>query len=251
MTLYLMVLLLAGSLASKGQERSIGHSSQQWMQIYTQTEISEKFSILLDAGMRQTHNGMWPAQRLIRAGIGYGLPYYLQGVTGLARFSFQQEGRTNRLEWRFWQELSRTYTLRSGTLQQRFRAEARFLELPTNGSNAASHHFNMRFRYRLQTSIRLARLGHREENSPILMFTVADELFLNTGKEIIHNTLDNNRFIVGPALRMSPELTLALLYNHQYGHRSTRNTAESAEICWLTVNWKGRWKASDKSGRLQ
>ena len=83
------------------------------------------------------------------------------------------------------------------------------------------------------------------------MLTVADELFVNTGKEIIHNTLDNNRLIVGPALRINPRLMVAMLYNHQYGHRSRRNTAESAEICWMTLTWKGRLKASDKAGRFQ
>jgi hypothetical protein len=247
----LLVFLISGSLTTKAQERSVSHPSQQWMQVYTQSEITEKISILLDAGMRQTHNAAWPSQRLVRAGIGYGLPLNLQGVTGFARFSFQQDGRTSRLEWRLWQELNRTHSLRSGSFQQRLRAEGRFFEIPSTGGTKASHHFNMRFRYRLQAMIPIFKLGHLDTHSPSLLLSIADEIFLNTGKEIIHNTLDNNRFVVGPALRLNPGLTLALLYNHQYGHRSLRNTAESAEICWLTINWKGRLRTSDKSGQLQ
>jgi hypothetical protein len=243
--------MLTGTGVVKAQERSIVHTSQQWMQVYTQLALNEKLSLLVDAGMRQTHDGRWPSQRLIRAGIGYRLPDKWQGATGFARFSFQQDGRTNRLEWRLWQELSRTHPLGPIALQQRLRAEARFFEQLPGGSEAGGHSFNMRFRYRLQTFVPIARLGRKKEESPVLLLNVADELFLNTGREIIHNTLDNNRFIVGPALRLNPALTLALLYNHQYGHRSRRNTAESAEICWLTVNWRGRWKASDKAGRLQ
>ena len=248
---YLMVFMLTGTLVLKAQKRSIVHTSQQWVQVYAQVEINGKLSILADAGMRQTHNGKWPSQRLIRTGIGYRLPYNWQGATGFARFSFQQDGRTNRQEWRIWQELNRSHPLGSITLQHRLRAEARFFEQTPSGSEPGGHSFNMRFRYRLQASIPVARLGRKKEESPALMLTVADELFVNTGKEIIHNTLDNNRLIVGPALRINPRLMVAMLYNHQYGHRSRRNTAESAEICWMTLTWKGRLKASDKAGRFQ
>lgn len=227
------------------------HTSQQWVQVYTQFVVNEKLSLLADAGMRQTHNGRWPSQRLIRAGIGYRLPHNWQGATGFARFSFQQDGRTNRLEWRLWQEFSRSHPLGAASLQQRLRAEARFFEQIPGGTEPGSHSFNMRFRYRLQTSIPITRWGRKQASSPSLMLTVADELFVNTGRQIIHNTLDNNRFIVGPALRLDPGLTLSLLYNHQFGHRPGRNSAESAEICWLTINWRGRWKTSDKAGRYQ
>jgi hypothetical protein len=245
------LLLLGLAVVADAQERAISHSSQQWIQVYTQTELNVKNAFWLDVGMRQTHNGRLPSQRLIRLGWAYGLPMQLQGVTGVARFTFQQDGRTNRNEWRLWQEVNRTHVFRTMTLQQRFRAEARFFENIGHGSNPGGRHFNMRYRYRLQASVPIAKFRQDDATSPILLLTVADELFVNTGREIVHNTFDNNRLIVGPALRLNPKLSIALLYNHQYGHRNNRNTAESAEICWLTINWKGQMRTSDKSGRFQ
>lgn len=244
------LMLLGFTVIAQAQERAVSHTSQQWIQVYTQTEINEKNAIWIDAGMRQTHNGQWPSQRLIRVGWAYALPSKMQGVTGIARFSFQQEGKTNKLEWRIWQEVNRNHQLSFGVLQQRLRAEARYFELMANGIDQGSRHFNMRFRYRLQASIPVLKLGRQLSESPTLHLSVADELFLNTGKEITHNTLDNNRFVIGPALKLNPTLTIAMLYNHQYGHRNKRNTAESAEICWLTISWKGRASRTDKAGRL-
>jgi Protein of unknown function (DUF2490) len=244
-------MLLGFTVIIKAQVRTVSHASQQWMQVYTQTEINEKNAIWIDAGMRQTHNGQWPSQRLIRVGLAYALPIQMQGVTGIARFSFQQQGKTNKLEWRIWQEINRNHKFSFGNLQQRLRAEARFFEIMPNGGNAEGHSFNMRFRYRLQATVPVTRIGQQAGKSPMLLLSAADEFFLNTGREIIHNTLDNNRLVIGPALKLNPALTIAMLYNHQYGHRSNRNTAESAEICWLTINWKGQLRASDKSGRFQ
>jgi hypothetical protein len=244
-------MLLGFTVILKAQERSVSHASQQWIQVYTQTEINKMNAIWIDAGMRQTHNGQWPSQRLIRAGWAYKLPVQMQGVTGIARFSFQQEGKTNKQEWRLWQEINRNHEVSFGTLQQRLRAEARFFKIMPNNGNAGGRQFNMRFRYRLQASVPVTRIGRQAGKSPMLLLSAADELFLNTGREIIHNTLDNNRLVIGPALKVNTALTIAMLYNHQYGHRNNRNTAESAEICWLTINWKGQLRSSDKSGRFQ
>jgi hypothetical protein len=243
--------MLGGSLALSAQKRSIVHTSQQWVQFYTQTEVSEKMSLLLDVGMRQTHNGMWPTQRLIRAGVAFGLPMKLRGATALARLISLDEGHTSRLEWRLSQDLARTDVIRGIQWQHRLRLEARFLHARVSSGNEWQDHFNMRYRYRLQAMLPLVTFGDRKNDPPRLLLSVANEMFVNSGKEIIHNTFDNNRFVIGPVVRLNPTLSFAMLYNHQFGHRSQRNTAESSEICWLTVNWKGRWKASDKSGRLQ
>ncbi len=245
------ILLLGFAGVANAQERAVSHASQQWIQVYTQTVVNKKNALWLDAGMRQTHNGRLPSQRLIRAGWAYGLPLELQGVTGFARFSFQQDGRTNRNEWRLWQEINRNHQFRFAVLQQRLRAEARFFEIMAKGNDPGSRHFNMRFRYRLQASVPIMKFRKPHAESPVLLLSVADELFVNTGQEIVHNTFDNNRFVAGPALKLNQSLTLALLYNHQFGHRSNRNTAESSEICWLTINWKGQLRGSDKSGRFQ
>jgi hypothetical protein len=60
-------------------------------------------------------------------------------------------------------------------------------------------------------------------------------VFINAGRNIVYNTFDNNRLVIGPVVQWGPDLQVGLLYNHQYGHRNRPETYEDSDILWLTV----------------
>lgn len=230
-SLVLLPLLLICVAASA--QRTTAHNDQQWFQYYTQTRTGERTMLYADAGLRSIDGFSRWSQHLIRAGFGYNLGGSWQAVTGVAFFGFFDQGARARDEWRVYQEVNRSDRPGRWTLQNRLRVEGRFFRNRPDGPLGEGSSFNLRFRYRLQGMTRIAELSSVHERR--VMFSIADEVFINAGRSIVYNTFDNNRLVLGPVLQWNPDLQVGLLYNHQYGQRNRPETYEDSDIVWLTV----------------
>lgn len=231
----LVTLILLFIVSTSYAQRITLHNNQQWMQYYTQTALGKDLVLYADGGIRRIDEFSSWSQHLLRAGIGYPLTGNIQGVTGLALFRFFQEDVKSRKEFRVWQEFNHPQHVGRTWLQQRLRIEARYFRNLPGSLFSDEKNFNIRFRYRLQTQTPVLPLSKKHPER-MLLLTFGDEVFINAGKEIVHNFFDNNRLLIGPSLQFSKDLSIGVLYNHQFGQRNRPATVESSEILWLTVN---------------
>jgi hypothetical protein len=91
-----------------------------------------------------------------------------------------------------------------------------------------------RFRYQLQFNIHISSIGQK---GTAVLLNIGDEIFLNAGKEIVYNVLDQNRFVVGPAIRFPSGWQAGLAYNFQFGVANVPSTYLKSNIFWLTTRY--------------
>ncbi len=228
------ILLFGGllfSVAAKGQKQTTT-SNQQWMQYYSSVQLTDKISFISDYGLRRReHFSEW-SQTLVRAGVGYELNQNSKVVAGVAFLTFLRDGEKTKIEYRPYQELTRSRSLANLKIQHRIRLEQRFFQDLNENEDPAS--YNLRFRYRLYMNHPVADLNG-EKNAGMLSFNAGNEVMFNSGNEIAYNHFDSNRILAGPSYQMTPGLSVSLLYNHLYAQRNQPNTFSRTHVLWLGI----------------
>jgi len=211
-------------------QKTITRNEQLWLQYYNQIKLSDKFSLLSDFGVRtKTGVSNW-YQITSRIGLNYNINKSIKGVSGFALFTTFKENIASTIELRPYQEFNITNQIGKIKIQNRLRLEYR--NFNTNGISSN----NFRLRYRLFCTYPLMSLSKNKPDSKLLL-NFGDELFINFGKSIIYNTLDNNRLLLGLGFQFNNALTCSITYNYQYGRRG-KQLYEQSDILWITVNHK-------------
>lgn len=212
-------------------QKTVIHNDQQWIQYYNQFRISPKWTLFSDASLRRIHHFSNWSQFTLRAGIGYPVSSTVQGVTGFATFMFYAENRLARVEFRPYQDLNISSTQGRLTVQHRFRTEARYFREVSDSRMTEESAFNWRFRYRVYCTVALWYFS-RSSPDRCLLLNFGDEVFINAGRQIRYNVLDNNRLLVGPALQLNQKVNLFLTYNFQFGQRNGPALYEHSDVLW-------------------
>lgn len=120
------------------------------------------------------------------------------------------------------------------TVTHRYRLEERFFKrMDEQGNHLDGHDFNFRFRYQLQAEMSLIRKDIRKG---ALGMKVFDEIHLNFGKQIVHNTFDQNRiggsFIYG----LTKNIDLEGGYMNWFQQRSSGSAYFNRDIFRFTLH---------------
>lgn len=227
--LFMMLISISSNLYA---QYKVTHTNQQWIQFYHSHTISSKFTFNYDVGIRKVDDNAI-AVALARFSVGYNLGKNFTAATGIANFNTLNDFNLTRLELRPFQELAlKKLNFNRIKITNRFRTEYRyFINYNDNNANTIVH--NWRFRYRLGIKGVIADL----KNNNKVCVSLANELFVNSGKNIKYNYLDNNRVIAGLSLE-NQKIAYGINYVYQYGHRASINTAEQSDIIWLTISLK-------------
>ena len=215
-------------------QKIVSHNNQQWIQYYNQLKLSEKLTLYSDVSLRRINNFNQWSQVTIRTGIGYPLTENLQVVTGFACFNFYNNNKPSRIEFRPYQEVNTSQNLCNVAVQHRLRVEARYFRKISDGVITSQSNFNFRFRYRLYCGIPLVKLSASNPDKKLLL-NIGDEIFINAGKEIIYNMLDNNRLLLGSTFQINKYLNISFTYTYQFGQRNSPSTYEHSDIYWLGI----------------
>lgn len=228
-----MLVLLAdiGPLVF-AQGKTTVHSNQQWIQYYNQFEFSKKWIGGFDAGYRWKDGERF--QFIARGGVGY-LPTPQTRISaGFATSGNYKNNNLSRIEYRPYEEFFYSLKARKSLLQQRFRIEERFFKTLATDAVPASYDFNFRFRYQISLSIPIVSVSQAHPDRRISL-GISDEIFINTGSEIVYNTFDRNRIVVGPAFHFSKSLAVAFSYMMQYARLNQPNVYNWDDVLWLTA----------------
>ncbi len=234
--------LLVIPITLLGQQKNVSTANQQWIQYYAQVPLNDHWSLLADGGHRWRDGFEESAQYIARLGAGYSFDSVTRISAGLAQLGFFSDGALDRTEVRPYQEVLLKKKFRKISLSHRYRVEERFLNaIRTDGDDLqSSNSFNVRFRYAITLAIPLFTIGEEQVEKEVLL-NIGNEIFINAGKEIIHNIFDQNRLMVSPSLRMNENLTVALTWNYQFASTSAPGEFVNTNVIWLQVRQKLRF----------
>ncbi|MDF2157794.1 DUF2490 domain-containing protein [Algoriphagus sp. CAU 1675] len=230
----ILLLLLLGSAPLLAQEKNVSKDSQQWMQYYHESKLSDSWSFLIDGGFRWKNAINDPSQYIIRTGAGYYLSPMIRVSAGFAHLGFYSGNKKNKIEYRPYQEILIKNKWQRLGISQRIRAEERFFKEVLDGEVQDPTAFNYRFRYALMARIPLFQLSPTHPDRKLVL-AFGDEIFLNAGQEVTHNVFDQNRFILSPGLQYSKNLTFSFTWNRQFGSTSLPSEYKLSDVFWLQV----------------
>lgn len=233
-TYCLKFILIISALGISGfgfaQEKKTTNSNQQWIQYYETAKLNNHCALYGDVGYRRKDLFAETSQYIVRVAIGYQLNPALKVAAGFANLGFYTLGSLSKLEFRPYEESMITNKYKFVKIQQRFRLEERFFKVVDAGIIQPGSSFNFRFRYRLMFNIPMIN-----DSGLKLSLNAGDEILFNAGRDIVYNIFDQNRILIGPALKLDKNLTVSLTYNNQFASSSTPGNYKHTDVIWLGI----------------
>ena len=211
---------------------------------FQQSKLNDKWSVYFDFGLRRTDwLNKW-SQTLVRPGITYTVNVSLSITAGVAWFNNYTSAYV-KPEYRGWQQLLFTETYGRIKFNHRLRAEQRFNQAVVKDKLVNDYKYNNRFRYQLNAQIALNKKSI--ENKTIYL-TFADEVMMNSGKEVINNYFDQNRLSAGVGYKLNDLFNITVSYMNVFVQKSQVNAFENNNVLILNLyhNFGPRIKQTEK-----
>jgi len=219
-------------MQSNAQKSDAG-MEEIWFQYYNYAKIAQKWSLVSDLGYRlKDANFTKLSQYFIRSGIGYNLSPSMKIVFGAAYFKTHFHGTDVVTEWRPHQQLNTSHKFGNLGFGNRIRIEERFLHTNASEGTAFSNTFNFRFRYRFLFDIPLLNLSKSNVERK-LSLTLGDEILCSAGKDDFLDFTAQNRFLVGPTLKLNKANKLFVIYNFTSVSKEIPTISEEFNIIWF------------------
>jgi len=192
-------------------EKEIRTAKLLWFDFSETIKFNNKWNMVAEYNPRFNLDPTSVSQNVVRTyglfnigenwSIGQGFVIFFNNQNGLLVHELRPE------TWFFYkQQFEKAKNL---GIVHRFRVEERFTRNTASGELADGYNFTMRYRYRFGLEYTLARIG--EKKNPLKCF-VNDEIFLQSGKTIVYNVFEQNRFIAGFSYRLAKGFTAAFAY---------------------------------------
>ena len=214
-----LLLLFTGFLF--GQEKTVTHRGEQWLQYNNITHLNEKWSLFANTGARWKEGFDEFAIFFARLGASYALNKNVRLASGLTYVELFANKDLNKVEFRPYEELFVRGTGEHAIkFNHRFRFEQRFYNPAIDGKIQSDNTFALRFRYALMTGFTLFHLSKDNPNSKFRI-NISDEVMFNAGRNVIYNVFDKNRFSIGPAVQLNKWVAITVAWTNQFTSSST------------------------------
>jgi hypothetical protein len=198
--------------------RQVTHQLQAWFSVNTTAHLNSKWAFLFDAHIRRNHFFSQNNFKLLRAVILYNVDNTFSVAGGYAHewlYPSTRGWHTISNENRVYQQVMLVSKFNTIGITQRIRNEQRWQQKITNDKFTGSYKFTDRIRYLLSVNIPVFK------NNKLPLVNVSDEILLQTGKEVMNNTFDQNRIFVGIKEKISKTLSFDTGYMYIYQQKST------------------------------
>lgn len=231
------LLLLIVLPKINAQQKTVNKVNEQWMQYYNQTKLNDKWTLNGDIGFRWRDGFDENSLYIVRVGANYKFNKTMGIAAGIAHLGFYAEDKINRLEIRPYQEFNMTNTSGKVSVLHRFRVEERIFYPVIDGKILSTNDFNFRFRYRFMLNIPVFNLSSKDADQKVYL-NLGDEIMINAGKNIVYNTFDQNRILIGANFQVDKNLGLALTYNNQFSATKKAANYNHTNVIWLQITQK-------------
>ncbi len=221
-------------------QKTVTNQSLYWMRYYNQLNFNNKFTWHNEFEDRRFFKNNIQHHIIIHSRLHYKIYHNADFAVGIT-YSLQSPQDPEAIqklvipEVRPEQEINFSQqTSKRFSFMQRFRIDERFIH-NNNGKNLIKGYgFNFRFRYKFQINYWLNRKISKFKT----VFKIADEIMINTGKNIIYNQFDQNRIYAGVEHEINKNLSLEFGYLRWYQQKSTGYQFYNREIIRLTLYHK-------------
>lgn len=202
-------------------QKQISTQTHAWIMYNGNHKLTERWGIHTEYQWRRSDLFDEWQQSLMRLGVDYYTKQNTQLTVGYGWIRTFQYGdqpvfHTNN-EHRIWEQYIMKNKIGRVDIQHRYRLEQRFIE---NWKSSSLSEFEMdgfvfrqRVRYRFLATI---PLSHKEMNDNTLFLALYDEPFLQFGKGVGKNILDQNRLYGALGWRFNKNFNVQLGYLNQY-----------------------------------
>ena len=209
----LLILVLSCSSLQAQQARVHTANNNAWAMYFGNHKFSERMGIHTEVQWRR--NGFFADQMQLLLRIG--AEYYLKnggrftlGYAFIETYPYGDFAVANAFpEHRIWQQFSAAQQLGKVKLAHRYRLEQRMIGNPATGEFQNGRYEN-RARYMAKITFDLASKWKKP-----LFFAAYNEVFINFGKDVAYNLLDQNRLYGALGITLSPKAKLELGYLYQ------------------------------------
>lgn len=232
---FILSVLLFIQSANAQQAKSVQQQNHFWWSVNTSAQVSDKWSVLADAHIRRTNFMANNSFYFLRLGALYNVTKNFSIAAGaghmwLANKTAATELFTN--ENRVYQQFQMSGAIGKTSTLNRLRVEERWVQKIANGGLTDAFRYTTRFRYMFSLTVPVSK----KKYIPSLAF--ADELQMQTGKDIIYNPFDQNRLFTGIKQQVTPSLSFDLGYMLVYQQKLSGNQYTRAN----TLRWFFYWK---------
>ena len=210
----LFICICAFSFAQPTREVQTQHHF--WTSVNTQARVADKWSVVADFHIRRTdylkNNNFY----YTRVGAAYHINKNLTVALGGGHMWLANKTATTELfvnENRLVQQVQLNQPIGKIQLSQRLRIEERWIQNVVNSELNDTYKYSTRFRYQLAVTIPVSK----NKYIPSLVFS--DELMMQSGKHIVYNNFDQNRFFAGIKQQITSSLAADLGYMHVWQQR--------------------------------
>jgi hypothetical protein len=239
-------LLLVCFITNAQTEKNVDHQSLLWTRYYNQLTINKNWSIHTEFDNRIFINpteenlflfriqGRYKINNNIEVGVGYS---YFSVATQNPEITYDFKIP----EFRVQQDITWKQDYGNFTLNQRFQVEERFIHNANKEELLSGTTFFWRFRYRLQ-----GEFSCWKKENQYLKAIVYDELMINAGEKIVHNTFDQNRIYGAFQYGINKNIALELGYLKSFQQRASGVDYFDRDIIRFTLYHKIKLKGKHK-----
>jgi len=208
---------MAGNLNA---QRQIDTQNNAWFMYFGNHRLTDKLGIHTEYQWRREDLGQNWQQSLMRVGLDYYVPdgpVFTLGYGWIESFPYGEQPISYAFnEHRIWEQMIIKQKAGRFYFNHRYRLEQRFLERKKHDDAGDFQHdefvFRQRARYRFMVNI---PLNQKEMKEKAIFLALYEEPFIQFGKGIGANTMDQNRLYAAIGYQATPQLQIQAGYLNQ------------------------------------
>ena len=216
--IFLLLVLPVFSIAQTASKKEINQQYQFWGSINSVIRFNEHWGVLADFHVRRNNFLADPSFYLVRGAANYWIKPNMTVALGYGHMWMAPAED----DWHTWSNENRIYqqfqvNTKSGraSVLQRLRNEQRWKQEIENDVPTGEYNFTDRIRYLFSFNYAVF------QNNYLPSLVIADEILLQFGKQVVYNTLDQNRLFLGIKQNINTRLNFDFGYMNVFQQKSS------------------------------
>ena len=216
------------------KEKEISTSTGVWLGFYTKYHFNDKWAYYGEYHIRRRDWANDMAQIYLRFGATYSIAKYLDFTAGFVHPYYwapdQNDPNVDKVvpQYRTWEQAVLATPFEHIKVYHQLRTEQRWKRGYEKGSPYKLTH---RFRYKLTMYVPLNKPAFENHT---LFLSMYEEIFIQAGKSVIYDHLEDNRVFVGLGYNLSAPLQVQAGYMYTFRHDDAPHQYENRHIFRLS-----------------